>query len=234
MDVIPSAPREETEPETRIYPQLPQQFYHSSSDFAPNENTSHNFRLENVTKIQKEILDEVEHYRVVSKKYKKAGKIVHYTVFCLGGVTTAISSVAVGTSVTGIGVVVGAPLASVAAVCGVASSGLMFLSKKFEKKINKHESIHALAVAKHSSIQNYVSEALNNNAVSDAEFKKITGEMASYNALKKEVRNSFNKKQKPAPDVNIEKIRNEIRGEVREEFSKKLTRKLSTLRKISE
>lgn len=232
MDVIPSAPTHETEPQTRIYPNLSENFAHAETQTTPTNSQS--FRLENVSKIQKQISDEVEHYRVVAKKYKKAAKVVHYAVFTLGAATTAISTVAVVIATTGVGVIVGAPLSGVAALSGLTSSVLMFVSKKFEKRINKHESIHSLAVAKHNSIRNYVSEALNNNIVSDSEFKKIIGEMDSYNALKKEMRDSFNKKVRAAQEVDMEKLRRDVEKNVRNELSKKLSRKLSTLRKASE
>ncbi|KAL9953007.1 hypothetical protein ACROYT_G040354 [Oculina patagonica] len=44
---------------------------------------------------------------------------------CLGAVTAALSSGAVATSLTGVGIVIGAPVAAVAAVSGAASTGLI-------------------------------------------------------------------------------------------------------------
>jgi len=52
-NVLPSAPPDET-----LYPVLA----------APSEN----FRLTKISKIEKEISDEVEHYRLVLKRYKKS------------------------------------------------------------------------------------------------------------------------------------------------------------------
>ena len=89
---------------------------------------------------------------------------------------------------------------------GGASAGLSVINKKFERKVNKHSRIHALAVAKHDSINSSVSQALNDNNVSDTEFQLITREMHKYRQLK----------QTDEPD--LKKIRNKIR----EEFRKKL------------
>ena len=72
-NVLPSAPPAET-----LYPVLA----------APAEN----FRLTEISRIEKEISDQVDHYRLVLKKYKKARKAVHYSAVCLGAVSAALSS----------------------------------------------------------------------------------------------------------------------------------------------
>ena len=117
---------------------------HNSIQTSPN-----NFRLTEISKIKKEIADEVEHYRLVLKKYKKVRKVIHYSVVCLGATTAALSSGAVVTSITGIGVLVGTPVAAITALSGAASTGLSVINKKLEQKVNKHSKIHALADAKH-------------------------------------------------------------------------------------
>ena len=65
------------------------------------------------------------------------------------------------------------PISAVAALAGAA-----FMDND---KINKHAL--ALAVAKHDTICAFVFQALNNNNVSDADFKQITHEMQKYNEL---------------------------------------------------
>ena len=132
-----------------------------------------NFRLTEISKIEKEIAGEVEHYRLVLKKYEKVRKVIHYSFVCLGAATVALSSGAVVTSITGIGVLVGAPVAAIAALSGAASTGLSFINKKLERKGNKHSKIHALAVAKHDSINSSVSQTLDDNKVSDNKFKLV-------------------------------------------------------------
>ena len=84
------------------------------------------------------------------KKYKKVRKVIHYSVVCLGAAAAALFSGAVVTSITGIRVLVGAPVAAIAALSGAASTGLSVINKKLERKVNKHSKIHALAVAKHN------------------------------------------------------------------------------------
>ena len=160
-----------------------------------------NFRLTEISKIEKEISVEVEHYRLVLKKYKKVRKVIHYSMVCLGAVTAAMSSAAVATSLTGVGIVIGAPVAAVAAVSGAASTGLSVINKKLERKVNKHSRIHSPAVAKHDSINSSVSQADNN--VSDTEFQLITREMQKYRQLEETLRSNFAQKQTNSrqPDI---------------------------------
>jgi len=170
----PSAPPAENE--RRLYPSIPEM------------TNAENFRLTEISRIEKEISAEVEHYRLVLKKYKKARKALHYSVVGLGAVTAALSSGAVATSLTGVGIVVGAPVAGIAALSGAVSTGLSVVNKKLERKVNKHSRIHSLAIAKRDSINCTVSQALNDNRVSDTEFQLITREMQKYCQLKETLR----------------------------------------------
>ena len=145
-NVIPSAPPGDENfysapvpQSTQLYPNIPATI------------NAENFRLTEISKIEEEIAGEVEHYRLVLKKYynKKVRKVIHYSVVCLGTATAALSSGAVVTSITGIGVLAGAPVAAIAASSRAASTGLAVINKKLERKVNKHSKIHALAVAKH-------------------------------------------------------------------------------------
>ena len=80
-NVSPTAPPAEIE--RRIYPSLPE----TTND--------ENFWLTEISKIEKEIYVEAEHYRLVLKKYKKAQKAIHCSVVGLGAVTAALSYEAV-------------------------------------------------------------------------------------------------------------------------------------------
>ena len=110
------------------------------------------------------------------------------------------------------------PVAAIAALSGAASTGLSIVNKKLERKVNKHSKIHALAVAKHDSINSSVSQALDDNKVSDNEFNFIAREMQKYHQLKESLRSNFVQKQTNSRQPDLEKIRNEVR----QEFRKKL------------
>ena len=210
-NVLPTAPEyRETEMQNTLYPNLPT---------TPN---AENFRLTEISKCLREINTEIEHYRLVLKKYKKVRKVIHYSVVSLGAMTTVLSSGAVATSLTGLGALVGVPLGAIAIFSGSASAGLSVINKKLERKVDKHSRIHALAVAKHDSINGSVSQALNDNHVSDTEFELITREMHKYRELKENLRSHFAQKettsrQPDEPDLN------KIKNEIRQEILKKLT-----------
>jgi len=89
------------------------------------------------SRIEKEISNEVEHYRLILKKYKKAQKAVHYSAVGLGAVSAALSSGAIAASLTGVGVIVGASMAGFAASTGFASTSLTVLSKKMDRKVDR-------------------------------------------------------------------------------------------------
>ncbi|KAJ7392886.1 hypothetical protein OS493_010547 [Desmophyllum pertusum] len=193
-NVLPSAPPYDSE---KLYPALPQ---------------PENFRLTKITEIEKDIGNEVEHYRKVAKKYKKVRTVIHYGAIGLGSTAACLSAGAFATSLTGIGIVIRAPLASVSALCGFASAGMAGATKKLESKISKHKKLYTLAVAKRDSISGLVSKALDDNKVTDDEFRIINSEILKYGDLKATVRINFKKPDSPhAP--NLDKIRKEIRDE---------------------
>ena len=159
-NVIPSAPTGDENfysapapQSTQLYPNIPAII------------NAENFRQTEISKIEKEIAGEVEHYRLVLKKYKKVRKVIHYSVVCLGSAAAALSSGAVVTSVTGIGLLVGAPVAAIAALSGAASTGLSVINKKLEGKVNKHSKIHALAVPKLLMITKFLTMNPNSSRV---------------------------------------------------------------------
>ena len=118
QDYAPSAPSEGVVAEqqyTPLYPSL------------PNAET---FRLGEISKIEKQISDESEHYRLVLKKYKKALKATSYAAAGLGVATTALSSGAVASALTGVGIIASVPLGIVGALRGIVSTVLLGASKK--------------------------------------------------------------------------------------------------------
>jgi len=208
-NVLPSAPPAEIE--RRIYTSLPE------------TTNAENFRLTEISNIEKEISVAVEHHRLVLKKYKKAWKAIHYSVVGLGAVTAALSSGDVATSLTGVGIVIGAPVAAIASLSGTASTGLSVVNKKLERKVNKHSRIHSLAIAKHDLINSTVSQALNDNFVSDTEFQLIAREMQKYRQLKETLRSNFGQKQTNSRQPDLEKIKNQIQQEFRKKLGESST-----------
>ena len=200
---VPSAPSEGVVAEQQyasLYPSL------------PNAET---FRLGEISRINKEMAKEAEHYRLVLKNYKKAQKTLSFTVAGLGVVTTAMSSGAVASALTGVGIVVAVPLGIVGAVCGAVSTGLVAADKKIENKVNKHARTSLLASVEHTAINALVSKALDNNSISDAEFKIITREVEEYRKNKEGLQFA----NRPTGAADLEKIREEVRDEMRKKIA---------------
>ena len=116
----------------------------------------------------------------------------------LGVATAVLSSGAVAASLTGIGDVVGA-------LCGAISTALTEVNKKIEVKEIKHSRIHALALAKRDSINISVSQELDDNEVSDAEFKLIRREMMKYGEFEESLRNPRSGRKQGVLQLDVEK-----------------------------
>ena len=196
-NVIPSAP------EPSIYPQLPQ----------------HDFRMQKANEIAAALNAEVAHYRVVAKKYKRAKKIVNWAATSSAILSAGLSTASLGSAVSVVGLPASIPLGGVGGAFALASSGLIFASKKLDSKIKKHHEIATLAIAKHDSINRLLSKALSNNQISDSEFQLIIAEFSQYNVLKEAVRSKITRTPSQ-PD--IEKIKKDARREVEADFQKKI------------
>ena len=198
-NVIPSAPHDESS----IYPQLPQ----------------HGFRMQKANEVETALNAEVVHYRVIAKKYKRAKKIVNWTATGTGLLSAACSTASLGSPISVVGLPVSIPLGSVGEAFALVSSGLIFVSKKLDSKIKKHQEIVTLAIAKRDTVNRILSKALSDNQISDSEFQLIMDEFSQYNVLKEAVRSKITRNPSQ-PD--IEKIKKDTRSEVEEEFQKKI------------
>ena len=203
MNVLPSAP-------PQLYPM--QELTQLNAE---------DFRLKKINDLLKELSDEVEHYRQVAKKYKRSHSMVHASAVGLGSLSVGLSSGALGTALTGVGIVASPALAGVATLCGLGSVGFAAASKRLERKVAKHEKIYTLAQAKRNSVNELVSKALADKQISDVEFHIITREVEKYHELKAVIRSGVKAvTQTQGPD--IEKLKEELRKEVKKEFQKKV------------
>ena len=152
--------------------------------------------------------------------------MVHASAVGLGSLSVGLSSGALGTALTGVGIVASPALAGVATLCGLGSVGFAAASKRLERKVAKHEKIYTLAQAKRNSVNELVSKALADKQISDVEFRIITREVEKYHELKAEIRSGVKvvtqdaATQTQGPD--IEKLKEELRKEVKKEFQKKV------------
>ena len=147
-NVIPSAPHDESS----LYPQLD------------------DFRMQKANEVEAALNAEVAHYRVVAKKYKRAKKIVNWSATGTGLLSAACSTASFGSALSIIGIPVAIPLGGVGGTFALVSSGLIFVSKKLDSNIKKHQEIVTLAIAKRDTVNRLLSKALSENQISDSEF----------------------------------------------------------------
>jgi len=144
-NVLPSAP-----PEEPLYPAL----------MAPAEN----FCLQKINEMANTLGQEVIHYRLVAKKYKRAKKFINWSAAGSSVLPAAFSSTSLSSAVAVVGLLATVPLGGVGGCFALVSSGLIIASRKLEAKIKRHQEITTLDAAKCDTVSRLLSKALNNNA----------------------------------------------------------------------
>ena len=197
QNIIPSAPQ--------LYPSLESEANEVGAEF----------RLKKICDCQKQLENEISHYKRVSKKYKKtksiASKIKSVSIF----LTTLFASSGLATSLSGIGIAVGVPLNVAALVMTLVSSAAMFGNENLERKVRKHEKTVSLAESSHLTMSRLISKALKDGFISDVEFDLILREVEKYFSMKERLRNKQRKdstvKSEPTKTVDVDALKEEIK-----------------------
>ena len=173
-----------------LYPALPS---------APTENNNegyiaeghiggHAYRLQKISKIQKEIESEKEKRMVLSKKY-------HRTVRIITSVDSALQARGIALGTIGLGFLTTIVAAPVVIACESVALRAGFLSivggqvkKKLSLKAEKHEKIKVLAESKLNTISDYISKALKDGSISNNEYELILGELEKFKSMLEEIR----------------------------------------------
>ena len=142
------------------------------------------YRLRKISDCQKELANEISHYRRISKKYKRAKTIINAFAATTGVLTAVLSTASFATLLSGIGAIIGAPLAGIASVMGITSTTAGVGSERLNKKVTKHAKTVSLAESQHLSVSRLVSKALTDGSISDLEFNLILREIDNYYSLK--------------------------------------------------
>ena len=91
------------------------------------------YRLKKISDCQKELENEISHYRRIGKKYKRAKTIINAFAATTGVLTAALSTASFASFVSGIGAPIGAPIAGIAAVMGLAAEDSIQKSRNTRK-----------------------------------------------------------------------------------------------------
>ena len=127
---------------------------------------------------------EVNHYRLVAKKYKRAKTITNWFASGCGVISAVASSASLGTALSTVGLPATSPLVAVSGCFALASRWLIVGGKKLDAKLKKHNELVTLALPKRDSVDRLVSKAMNDKHASDIEFQIIAAEQEQYNILK--------------------------------------------------
>ena len=177
------------------------------------------YRLRKISDCQKELENEISHYRRISKKYKRAKTIINAFAAATGVLTAVLSSASFASFLSGIGAIIGAPIAGIATVMGLFSTTAGVSSERLNTKVTKHEKTVSLAESKHLSVSRLVSKAMTDGSISDVEFNLILPEIDNYYSLKGQLRREVKIENISSSEkVDIEALKNEIKNE----YKKKL------------
>ena len=168
-----------------LYPELPGQG-------APPDQS---YRLQEISRIRKNLEDEKDRRTQLEKKYRRAVKITEGldTGLLLVCALTGVSSVGLLSTIVAVPVVIG--LEVTALVSGVLGAVGKLATRRLAVKVKKHGEIRVLAAAKLNTIANHVSRALMDGVISDNEFKLIVEELSKYDQLKAEIKAGARKKK---------------------------------------
>ena len=185
------------------------------------------YRLKKIIDCQKELENEISHYRRISKKHKRAKTIINAFAVTTEALTTVLSTASLATLLSAIAAPIGASLAGISALMGITSTNAGVSSERLNKKLTKHEKTVSLAESKHISISRLVSKAMSDGTITDVEFNLILREIDNYYSLKGQLRREVKK---------IENISSDQKGDIeslRQELKKKIQQKLGSLIYIS-
>ena len=190
-----------------IYPQLPES----------NDQTSHDFRLKKSCDALNEIKKELNHYEKTRKKYSRVRRIFINASIGTSAMSVILCGSGVTTSLTGLGAIIGVPLASLGGLFGVLSLCFTIGTKEISRNVSKHEQTVSLAKAKYNTISDVVSKALKDNKISDQEFSLVLSEVDKFETLKQSIRRKHRKEGEKRMDIS--QMRKDIRAEIVKELT---------------
>ena len=123
--------------------------------------------------------------------YKKYRRVAN----AADGIDTALSVTSVDLTASGVGLlstIIAAPVAicleAGAIVCGLLGAGGKLVGRRLQATARKHDLIRGLDESKLNTIADRISVALNDDKITDEEFRLILSEVDKYNHMKAEIR----------------------------------------------
>ena len=168
------------------------------------------FRLEEIRKVRTQIESDIQKYSRCRRRYSGAYSGINYVSTGLNVINAVEAAASVGLLVTGIGIPISIGLGVAAGLSSVMSVLLGVINTKVSKKLEKHDLISSLAIAKLTSMNLIISKALEDTQITDQEFVIIQRDFEEYKKLKHDIQS----KSRSAP-VNVEEIKKKLLEEGR-------------------
>ena len=145
-------------------------------------------RLQHVAEVRFRLENERDFRASMYKKYRRGANVAD-------GIDTALSVTSVGLAASGVwllSTIIAAPVATGlqagAILCGLLGAGGKLVGRRLQAKARKHDLIRCLAESKLNTIADRISVALNNDKITEEEFRLILSEVDRYNQMKAEIR----------------------------------------------
>ena len=147
-------------------------------------------RLQHVAEVRFRLEQERDFRASMYKKYRRGTSVAD-------GIDTALSVTSVGLAASGVGLlstIIVAPVAiglqAGTIMCGLLGGGCggTLVGRRLQAKARKHDLIRGLAESKLNTIADRISVALNDDKITEEEFRLILSEVDKYNQKKAEIR----------------------------------------------
>ena len=176
------------------------------------------YRLKKISDCEKELENEISHYRRISKKYKRAKTIINAFAATTGTLTVMLSTASLATFLSGIGAIASAPIAGIATLMGITSTAAGVSSERLNARVTKHEKTVSLADSHHLSVSKLVSKAMIDGSISDVEFNLILREIDNYYSLKDQLRRKVKKIENSSENIDAETLRQELKKKIQQKL----------------
>src|ERR1043165_765656 len=195
----------------------------SDEKLSESETAPQTFRLQKIGELETFLRSEVEFRSALFKKYRRAVNLVNgASASCaVFGLSAGASGLAL--IVTGIGVVPGLILEAFVLMSSLVDIAGVAIGRKFSAKAAKHEAIRVLASSKLNTIHSHVLKAMEDNLISEEEYKLILEEIEKYRVMKDEIRSKSVRMVEGSVSEDLKKeLINQVREKARAEFIKQL------------
>ena len=191
-------------------------------DLNASTDDGHNYRLQKISDVEKQLLVERGLRKALYKKYKRGINLTD-------GFDTLLISTSVILAGVGLAIPVLLPLEIVAVVCGCMGVCVKAFRRKLMSKAQKHYEIKTIADSKLNSIKDLVSKALTDGQISENEFTLMLDELDKYNKLK----DNIHSKQTGLSEAERKKLIEEGKAQAKNEMKKKDRKCLILFNKVT-